>query len=96
VVMDYIGFATTSVCVVLIISLCPQIRSLRHSNLNTVLGACVEPNHICIVSVYCSKGSLLDVLQNDNIRLDRIFKTSFASDIAQVMERKYKNSLFSS
>ncbi len=37
-----------------------------------------------MVSPYCSKGSLQDVLENSNIRLDLIFKLSFASDIAQV------------
>ena len=58
--------------------------NLHHTNLNVILGACVEPNHIFVVSEYCSKGSLQDVLENENIRLDRIFNISFASDIAQV------------
>ena len=57
---------------------------MRHPNLNQFIGACVEPNRISVVSLYCSKGSLQDVLENDNIKLDRIFKLSFAADIAQV------------
>ncbi|KAK2155393.1 hypothetical protein LSH36_241g02011 [Paralvinella palmiformis] len=62
-----------------------EVMNLHHTNLNVILGACVEPNHIFVVSEYCSKGSLQDVLENENIRLDRIFNISFASDIAQGM-----------
>ena len=61
-----------------------QIRSLSDRNVNPVIGACTDPTKICILTLYCSKGSLQDVLENDNIKLDRIFKVSFASDIAKV------------
>ncbi len=57
---------------------------LHHANINTIIGACVEPNNLYVLSPYCSKGSLSDVLENDNIKMDNIFKLSFASDIAQV------------
>ena len=42
----------------------------------------------CVLSIYCPKGSLQDVLENDNIKLDQIFKVSFASDIATVTFNK--------
>lgn len=61
------------------------VRKLRHSNLNPFIGACIEPNKICVVSQYCNKGSLQDVLENDNIKLDWIFRLSFSHDIAQGM-----------
>lgn len=61
-----------------------QIKDLRHININQFIGACVDPNNISIITSYCSKGSLQDVLHNDNIKLDWIFKLSFASDIAKV------------
>ncbi len=60
------------------------MKLLNHQNVNTIIGACVEPNNVYILSPYCSKGSLSDVLENDNIKLDGIFKLAFASDIAQV------------
>ncbi|XP_062580227.1 atrial natriuretic peptide receptor 1-like [Saccostrea cucullata] len=62
-----------------------QIRGLKHNNVYTLIGACVDPMNIYIVSAYYNKGSLLDVLSNTNIKLDWIFKLSFASDIAKGM-----------
>ncbi|XP_033732964.1 atrial natriuretic peptide receptor 1-like [Pecten maximus] len=62
-----------------------QMRSLKNANVNPLIGVSVEPEKIFLVTEYCSKGSLQDVLQNDNINLDRIFKISFASDIAKGM-----------
>ncbi|XP_070550787.1 atrial natriuretic peptide receptor 1-like [Ptychodera flava] len=63
-----------------------QVRDVSHANLNPFVGACIDPPNICIVSHYCSKGSLQDVLENDNIKLDWMFKMSFAMDIARGME----------
>ena len=65
--------------------------NINNSYLNPFLGACVEPHKICVISGYCSKGSLQDVLLNDNIKLDIIFKLSFATDIAQVNELSVVN-----
>nr|XP_022316872.1 atrial natriuretic peptide receptor 1-like isoform X2 [Crassostrea virginica] len=62
-----------------------QIRHLKHNNVFCLNGACVDPLNIYIVSTYYNKGSLLDVLSNSNIKLDWIFKLSFASDIAKGM-----------
>lgn len=61
-----------------------QVRLLRHQNIVSLIGACLEPNHICVVIGYCSKGSLRDVLQSRHITMDKIFATAFASDIVQV------------
>lgn len=66
---------------------CFQIRHLKHNNVFCLNGACVDPLNIYIVSTYYNKGSLLDVLSNTNIKLDWIFKLSFASDIAKVGNR---------
>ncbi|XP_077994096.1 atrial natriuretic peptide receptor 2-like [Glandiceps talaboti] len=62
-----------------------ELRDMRHGNINQFVGACIDPPDICIVTHYCSKGSLQDVLENDNIKLDWLFKLSFASDIAKGM-----------
>ena len=61
-----------------------QVKNLNHQNVNNIIGACIEPNNIYVLSPYCSKGSLSDVLENDNIKMDSIFKISFASDITHV------------
>ncbi|KAL3836855.1 hypothetical protein ACJMK2_022266 [Sinanodonta woodiana] len=62
-----------------------QIIHLKHNNINPLMGACVDPFKVCLVSEYCNRGSLQDVLENDDIKLDRIFKLSFAHDIARGM-----------
>ncbi|KAL4228863.1 hypothetical protein ACF0H5_011903 [Mactra antiquata] len=62
-----------------------EIRNLSHRNVNPLIGACIDPMKSSILTFYCSKGSLQDVLENDNIKLDQIFKVSFASDIAKGM-----------
>ncbi|XP_018425609.1 PREDICTED: guanylate cyclase 2G-like [Nanorana parkeri] len=62
-----------------------MIRELKHENLITFFGVCIEPPNICILTQYCKKGSLKDVLQNNDIELDWVFKLSFAYDIVNGM-----------
>lgn len=35
-----------------------QVRDLRHDNLNSFIGACIDPPNVCIVTEYCTRGSL--------------------------------------
>ncbi|XP_071986240.1 guanylate cyclase 2G-like [Engystomops pustulosus] len=62
-----------------------MIRELKHENLITFFGVCPEPPNICVVMQYCKKGSLKDVLQNNDMELDWVFKLSFAHDIVNGM-----------
>lgn len=34
------------------------LRDIRHDNLNSFIGACVEPMRILLLTDYCAKGSL--------------------------------------
>lgn len=34
------------------------LRELRHDNVNSFIGACIEPTRVLIVTDYCAKGSL--------------------------------------
>lgn len=61
-----------------------QTRALQHPNINALLGACIEPSKICTLSLYCTKGSLRDILQSRRVILDKVFSVSFAIDITQV------------
>nr|XP_006813675.1 PREDICTED: atrial natriuretic peptide receptor 1-like [Saccoglossus kowalevskii] len=67
------------------------MREVRHENLNPFIGVCIDNPNICIVTQYCSKGSLQDNLGNDAIRLDWTFKMSFAYDISCGMHYLHKS-----
>ncbi|XP_035292550.1 guanylate cyclase 2G-like isoform X1, partial [Cricetulus griseus] len=58
---------------------------LKHENIVPFFGVCTEPPNICIVTQYCKKGSLKDVLRNSDHEMDWIFKLSFAYDIVNGM-----------
>lgn len=61
-----------------------QIRDLRHDNVNPFIGACVDAPNILVVTAYCAKGSLQDILENDDIQLDDMFRASLVVDILRV------------
>ncbi|ELU12932.1 hypothetical protein CAPTEDRAFT_112906, partial [Capitella teleta] len=49
--------------------------------LNQFVAACVTPPNFCTLWGYCPKGSLQDVLFDENIRLDSHFKLSIITDV---------------
>ena len=64
------------------------MRGLRHDNVNSFIGACVEMSadlhSITLITSYCSKGALADVLENNDIRLDPMFISSLLHDLIKV------------
>ena len=60
-----------------------QIKEMRHDNINQFIGACIkhESNLIYIVTEYCSKGSLQDILDNPDVKLDGMFVSSLVFDL---------------
>ncbi|RUS90116.1 hypothetical protein EGW08_002158 [Elysia chlorotica] len=61
------------------------MRDLRHTNVNSFIGACMESSVLTLVTAYCVKGSLQDVLENDDIKLDHMFIASLIKDLLQGM-----------
>jgi len=57
---------------------------LRHPNVLLFMGACTKPP--CIVTEYMPRGSLYDVLHDDNIVLDWMLIQTMALDAAQGMD----------
>lgn len=51
-------------------------RELDHPNLCKFIGGCVEVPNVAIVTEYCPKGSLNDVLLNEEIPLNWGFRYS--------------------
>ncbi|XP_012946149.2 atrial natriuretic peptide receptor 1, partial [Aplysia californica] len=70
-------------------------KELSHDNINQFVGAHVafSPGSSYVLFRYCSKGSLQDVLENDDIKLDWMFKLSFALDLSRGMEYLHKTPL---
>jgi len=60
------------------------LRELRHDNINSFIGASVEPTRILLVTDYCAKGSLYDIIENEDIKLDDLFIASLIHDLIKV------------
>lgn len=59
------------------------MRELRHENLITFVGASVDHGVVAILTSYCARGSLADVLANEDLSLDHMFVSSLVSDIVK-------------
>lgn len=55
---------------------------MTHENLNSFIGIGISSNSVNVLWKYCSKGSLQDILENDDIQLDNFFKRSLINDLA--------------
>ncbi|XP_014663428.1 PREDICTED: atrial natriuretic peptide receptor 1-like [Priapulus caudatus] len=62
-----------------------ETRDVSHNNVARFIGACVDPPNVAILMEYCSKGSLQDILQNEAIKLDWVFRYSLIDDIISGM-----------
>ncbi|KAJ8897729.1 hypothetical protein PR048_003079 [Dryococelus australis] len=61
-----------------------QMKDLHHDHLVRFLGACVEVPNCYLLTEYCPKGSLQDILENDQFKLDWMFRYSLMHDITKV------------
>ncbi|KAG7458595.1 hypothetical protein MATL_G00222120 [Megalops atlanticus] len=68
-----------------------QCRDLIHPNICCFLGASLEPPQPFLLTEYCPKGSLQDILRNDSIKLDWIFKYSLMLDIVKGMDYLHRS-----
>uniref|UniRef100_A0AAV2J151 Guanylate cyclase n=1 Tax=Knipowitschia caucasica TaxID=637954 RepID=A0AAV2J151_KNICA len=62
-----------------------HMRDVQFNHLTRFIGACIDAPNICIVTEYCPRGSLQDILENESINLDWMFRYSLINDIVKGM-----------
>lgn len=62
-----------------------RMKDLQHDHVVRFIGVCVESPHCCLITEYCPKGSLQDILENDEISLDWMFRFSLMHDLVKGM-----------
>lgn len=60
------------------------MKDMRHENINPFLGFFHDCGVFAIVTEFCSRGSLEDLLLNDDVKLDWMFKSSLLLDLIKV------------
>lgn len=62
-----------------------HMRDVHNEHLTRFIGACLEPPNMCIITEYCPRGSLQDLMESDGITLDWMFRYSLIADIVKGM-----------
>ncbi|NXL63178.1 GUC2F cyclase, partial [Chordeiles acutipennis] len=62
-------------------SILRKMKDLRHENVNLFMGFFFDCGIFAIVTEYCSRGSLEDLLRNEDMKLDWMFKSSLVMDL---------------
>lgn len=61
------------------------MKDLSNDHLVKFYGACLESPNCCILTEYCSRGSLQDILEYEEVKLDWVFRMSLIHDITKGM-----------
>ncbi|XP_076025195.1 retinal guanylyl cyclase 1 [Genypterus blacodes] len=63
-----------------------KLREMRHENLNVFMGLFFDSGVFGIVTEHCTRGSLEDLLNHEDVRLDWMFKSSLLMDLIRGMK----------
>ncbi|XP_007534431.2 retinal guanylyl cyclase 2 [Erinaceus europaeus] len=63
-----------------------MMKDLRHENVNPLLGFFYDSGMFAIVTEFCSRRSLEDILRNQDVKLDWMFKSSLLLDLIKGMK----------
>ncbi|CAH1775514.1 unnamed protein product [Owenia fusiformis] len=60
------------------------MKECNHENINPFFGICMDAKNSCsIVTLFCPKRSLEDIINNSDVKLDFLFKHSFLVDLIE-------------
>ncbi|XP_074469038.1 atrial natriuretic peptide receptor 1 [Sebastes fasciatus] len=62
-----------------------HMRDVQNEHLTRFIGACIDAPNMCIITEYCPRGSLQDLMESDSITLDWMFRYSLINDIVKGM-----------
>ena len=60
------------------------MKELQSDHLVRLIGACFESPNNCLITEYCPRGSLQDVLENEKFNIDDMLKFSLLHDLVKV------------
>uniref|UniRef100_A0A8B9L4A3 Guanylate cyclase n=1 Tax=Astyanax mexicanus TaxID=7994 RepID=A0A8B9L4A3_ASTMX len=63
-----------------------DMKDIRHENLNPFMGYFHDRGVFAMVTEFCSRGSLEDLLRNEDVKLDWMFKSSLLLDLIKGMK----------
>ncbi|KAK2846974.1 hypothetical protein Q5P01_009973 [Channa striata] len=63
-----------------------KMKDLRNENVNLFLGFFSDCSMFAVVTEHCSRGSLQDLLRNEDVKLDWMFKSSLVLDLIKGMK----------
>ncbi|KAF3693005.1 Retinal guanylyl cyclase 2 [Channa argus] len=63
-----------------------KMKDLRNENVNLFLGFFSDCSMFAVVTEHCSRGSLQDLLRNEDVKLDWMFKSSLLLDLIKGMK----------
>uniref|UniRef100_A0A3B4T4D0 guanylate cyclase n=1 Tax=Seriola dumerili TaxID=41447 RepID=A0A3B4T4D0_SERDU len=62
-----------------------HMRDVQNEHLTRFIGACIDSPNMCIITEYCPRGSLQDLMESEGITLDWMFRYSLINDIVKGM-----------
>uniref|UniRef100_A0A2P2I7Y6 Guanylate cyclase n=1 Tax=Hirondellea gigas TaxID=1518452 RepID=A0A2P2I7Y6_9CRUS len=62
-----------------------KMREMKQDNICNLVGAYLDGKSVTLVTEYCHRGSLEDILENEDIKLDELFVASLVHDLLRGM-----------
>ncbi|XP_022699690.1 atrial natriuretic peptide receptor 1-like [Varroa jacobsoni] len=70
-----------------------EVHDLNHENLVRFIGICPDEPNLVTVTELCTRGSLRDMLENESMNIDWIFRYSMISDVIEGIHFLHNSSI---